>query len=114
VPAWPGAVAPPGVDQAESPQVLVDHHNGHAARLHRPGDLADVGVVEQARRRPGPGAQVDALGDGELPDVNLFAVAVGVLGDELHVQNVHHTLVGQRKQLLEARGGEVAARKLDR
>src|SRR5260370_15113527 len=77
----PPALAPPGVYQAENPPVLVDHHNGDTARLHRRRDLADVGIIEQARRRPSPGAQVDTLGNGELPDVNLLALAVGVFGD---------------------------------
>jgi hypothetical protein len=76
----PRTVAPPGVYQAKNPSILIDHHDGDTARLHCRGDLADVGVIEQARRRPGPGAQVNVVGDGELPDVNLLALDFGVLG----------------------------------
>lgn len=109
----PRAVVPPGIHQAQNPAILVDHHYGHTFRLHGSRYLIDVRVIKQARRCPSPSSQIDIGGHCELPDVYLLACAVGVLGDEFHVQDVNDSLVGQREQLLKTRRSEPTVGKLD-
>ena len=62
-------------------------HYGDTARLHRRGGRRRL-IHRASPTTPRPSSQVDTLGNSELPDVNLLALAVGVLGDELHIQDL--------------------------
>jgi hypothetical protein len=52
----------PSRRQAKNPPVLVEHHDGDAAGLHRRGDLADVGTAGQPDDAPAQALRLVPLG----------------------------------------------------